>query len=287
MSKLVFGTDPEVFVTERKNDKEYAIPMPHFFSEYGIKPVEVDELKKHPVLIKRDDYKVIMDGVSFELNVRPASDAKSLHATISNALDEIGNFADKYGYNLSVKPTVNYEFNRFFKPDDDMLFQCGIFGCDKDKDAILESYDSPEIDAVEHEYRYGGGHLHISDDNELVNIYPVAFVKFLAIFCGNYAVANSKYPTLEHLRAWKYGQPGRYRIQKYPNKVVGVEYRTPSNNWISELSYIEGMLHHANLAYEALKNKRSDIILDYIDDTIKAISDTNINLANQVLSSIS
>lgn len=287
MNNLLFGSDPEVFVTETKDGNDYAIPMPHFFSEYDIKPVEVDDIGKHPVLLKRDKYKVIMDGVAFELNLAPASNARDLFTCINDALSEIGELADKFGFKLTIKPTVLYDFYRFFKPDNDMLFQCGIFGCDKDNDAILKSYDSPEIDATEHKYRYGGGHLHISDNNELIKAYPVAYVKLLAIFCGNYAVSTSKFPDLERLRAWKYGQPGRYRIQHYPNKVVGVEYRTPSNNWISDLNIIEGMLEHARLAYEALKNNRNDIIKEYLDSTVKAISDTNINLANQILSSIS
>lgn len=283
---LTFGSDPEVFVCENYRDQDYAVPVPYFFSNHNVKPISIDVQRKHPVILKGKDYKVIMDGVAFELNVKPTNTAKDMFNIFTQALDSINDLAEKYKYKLVVKPTVRYDFNKFFKENDFMLYQCGIFGCDKDMDAILLDYDSPEIDAVKHTYRYGGGHLHISDNNELINRYPVPFVKLLAVTCGNYAVATSKYPDLEKLRAWKYGQPGRYRIQNYPNDIIGVEYRTPSNNWISDLNIIEGMIEYANKAYSYLQNTRVDIIEDYLNDTIKAIGNTDIALAKSILNSL-
>lgn len=284
---LLFGSDPELFVTEKKGGKDYAIPVPHFIREFGAPILDIDNAQKHPVLFREDNFSIMMDGVAFEFTLPPTKTAKKMYNNIQEGIATLSNYVSNYGYNVTIKPTVNYDYNRFYSEDDILFYQCGIFGCDPDKDAILgDGYDSPEIDVTNHEYRYGGGHFHISDDNKLIRRYPIPMIKLLAICQGNYSIATSPYPELEKKRAWKYGQPARYRIQNYKGGQIGVEYRTPSNHWISSLETVEGMYHYAERAYNYLKEERIDVIEEYLDATVEAINSADSLLSKQILNSL-
>lgn len=283
---LLFGSDPEYFIG---NKEDYVVPVPFFIYERGIDPVEWDQTTDknyvHPVILKEDDFKVIMDGVAFELTLPPVgeSEYKKFFNNTQKALKSIEDFATRFNLQLICKPTVNYKFYDFFEAGNRLKEHCGIFGCDPDQDAILENYSCPEINVREHKYRYGGGHFHISDKEEVIKKYPKPFIKLLAIFCGNYSISNSSYPDLEKLRAFHYGQPGRFRIQNYPNGMSGVEYRTPSNSWLIKEDIVFGMFEQAKKAYKALNDFRVDIIEKYLDQSISAIQNANQELSKEIL----
>jgi hypothetical protein len=288
MNKLLFGSDPEYFITETIEGKEYAVPVP-FFIENGLaNEVGYDETRKHPVLFKENGYNIIMDGVAAEFNVKPAHTPKELFNTIQSGLQRLGDFASQFGYNVSVKPTVFYDFAKWYKEGNKALEWCGMFGCDPDRDAIVETYDSPTIDVVKHIYRYGGGHLHMSDDNFVLDKLPLPTIRILAIMVGNYCIANSPYPELESLRAFRYGQPGKFRIQNYPNGVSGIEYRSPSNVWTANLDMMEGVFYWANRAYELVQNRDKAVVIlnEYLDQTIMAFKNNDQSLSKSILSAI-
>jgi hypothetical protein len=287
MDNLLFGSDPEVFVVEKKDNKEWALPVPFFINNYHAPVLEIDQDHKHPVLFKDNNYAIMMDGVAFEYTLPPVKTARDMFNNIQSGLNRLRDYASKLGYEVSIKPAVNYDFDRFYSERDTLSVQCGLFGCDRDWDAVLgNNYDSPSIDATKHPYRYGGGHFHMSDYNQLLRDYPIPMIKFMAICQGNYSIAHSKYLPLEKLRAWKYGQPARYRIQNYKDGITGIEYRTPSNHWIETLETIEGMFSYAQKAYSYLAARRLDIINEFLEPTIKAISEADASLANRILTAL-
>lgn len=288
MDNLLFGSDPEIFVCETINNEEWAVPVPYFFEHLGVKEIGFDKTRKHPVILRNERTKVIMDGVAFEFNTTPTNDPKIFYQDVQDTISMVDEFAKQFGYHAVVKPAVKYDFFKYYKPDSELLSWCGVFGCDPDIDAILQDYNSPEIDVTNHIWRYGGGHEHISDYNKLIKDYPNPFIKLLAIYVGNYSVANSPYPELEKQRAFKYGQPGRYRIQNYPDGTTGVEYRSPSNVWVSQLDLIEGMFNQTYKAYELLHDPKvgKKVIDDYLPSTIQAIAEVNPELSKSILSSL-
>lgn len=268
---LTFGSDPEIFVCETIDNEDWCIPVPHFLENLGVPEIGFDKTRKHPIILKNDSTNVIMDGVAFEFNTKPHTNAKDFYKDIQAAIELVNEFAEKFKVHVTIKPAVKYDFMKYYDPNSKLLSWCGIFGCDPDKDAFFEEYNSPEIDVVNHLWRYGGGHLHISDDNKLIKDYPVPYTKLLAITCGNYSIASSPYPELDKQRAFKYGLPGRYRVQNYPNNVTGVEYRSPSNVWINSLESVEGMFYWAEKAYDYLSNPKKGLAL------INEFAETTIN----------
>ena len=287
-SYLLFGTVPEYFIIEKIDGKEYGIPVPQFIEKLGVNEIGFDETRKHPKIIASEEFNVIMDGIAVECNFTPSKTPVEMYKKAKSAIDAINELATRFDYSVSLKPTVHYNFDKWYNPKSKLFAWCGIFGCDADRDAIVEEYNSPELNVREHPYRYGGGHLHLSDNNTLLNLHPAPMVKILAILVGNYTVANSPYPELEKLRAFKYGQPGRYRVQNYKGDIKGVEYRSPSNVWTTDLGLTEGVFEYSNKAYEYLKDpkKAVELMEEYLPSTISAIANVDQNLAQSILSSI-
>jgi hypothetical protein len=248
----------------------------------------MDEQQKHPVLFHdKQRYKIMMDGVAFEFTLPPTTSAMEMYNNIKAGLDRLREYASAFGYEVVIKPTVHYDFERFYSEETVLQYQCGIFGCDPDLDAVMgDNYDSPEIDARIHPYRYGGGHFHMSDYNVLIKSAPIPMVKFMAICQGNYSIANSKYGELEKLRAWKYGQPARYRIQHYSGEQVGVEYRSPSNHWIESSDTIEGMFYWAERAYKYLTERNIGVIEEFMRPTMDAIANADAGLSQKILDAL-
>lgn len=283
MGKLLFGSDPEIFVVSKDNNE--CVPVPHFIVNEGVPEIGYDETRKHPVILKNDKTKVIMDGVAFEFNTTPTNNSKEFYNDIQDTLNMVGEFADKFNCKVAVVPTVKYDFFKYYKQGDKLLEWCGIFGCDPDEDAIFDNYHSPEIDVTTHGYRYGGGHLHISDNNTLINKFPKPFIKLLAIYVGVYCIAKSPFIDLEKLRTFKYGQPGRFRVQNYPSGITGIEYRTPSNYWTSNEEMINGVMKQSYKAYNKLQNPAAGmaIINEFLSPAVQVIQNCDQILAKDLL----
>ena len=97
---------------------------------------------------------------------------------------------------------------------------------------------------TEHPLRYAGGHMHISTDdtelakliceNEAYNPFTIDLIALFSTTIGLCNIAYSKNPELEKIRQFRFGKPGKWRYQIYSGGFVGVEYRTPSNSWITD-----------------------------------------------------
>lgn len=288
MDKInLFGTDPEYFVVEYIDGKPYSVPVP-FFVENGLLPeIGFDEERKHPVVYKCNDFKIMGDGVAFEANPTPSKTPKEMYEKIQNVLNTIREMVSPFGYEVLVSPTVYYDYARYYRREIRSLEWCGLFGCDADKDAILgDEYTSPEIDVSKHIYRYGGGHFHLSDLNKLIKDYPMVMIRLLAMTVGVSSIVNSTKPIEEKLRMFKYGQPGRYRVQDYPDGNIGVEYRSPSNLWTEKLETIEEMFYWGNKAYELLQNPEEAVnrLDNYLDLSVQAITNVDKELGSFILS---
>jgi hypothetical protein len=291
--ELNFGTDPEFFAVYERDDKQYALSPALLESYSGIKPI-IEDIK-HPMYLNYEDFSWMQDGVAFESTYKKVfKNAKELFTTVNNSLDCLNEFVSKLNFEgqeikLYKKPVVSIE-PQLYLPllSDQKIFQGFIFGCDKDWDASDINYKCKTVDVLTHEYRYGGGHLHISGISDLYEKILVS-IKLMACTVGLFHVANSNFPELEKQRATTYGKPCRYRPQKYKDGTLGIEYRTPSNSWLSfSVEKIDEMLDWANKAVFYLINPQigQEILEDLFPEACNAIVNSDQDSAKKILSQL-
>jgi hypothetical protein len=287
---LQYGSDPELFATYNEGKRRFVYPPSALEKFEGVKRVEGSD--KHPVFIKTADYNIIMDGVAFEINLtQPHHNLKHFYDMLQTAAAHLEDFLGKYGYGVVKEPVVAFDYNKFWTKElskDERFMQGIIFGCDPDKDAFDVDWLANVLDVAQHPFRYGGGHIHLSGDDNIAE-FPLPFVRLLAITVGNFCIANSPFPELEKMRAKYYGKPGKYRVQHYANGTEGVEYRTPSNSWLNyDFDLFQAIFEQVDTALDYLKNpkKGKEILNDYTRPTIEAITSANKELSFSVLSQL-
>ncbi len=283
-NEITFGTDPEFWMVD---SKDFCVPPIAIEREYGIKPVKDDV--KHPVYIDTGKWYVMMDGAAFEIGLKqPHKDSGGIYYSIQEALAATDKLASKLNLNTLVSPVVKFDPQKHYVDKDEKYQQAVIFGCDPDKDIFDINYECKTIDVSNHGYRYGGGHWHVGHrDPRIVkimqaNIEPA--IKLLAIFVGNTVVSRCLNPELERQRGEYYGKAGRFRTPPH-----GIEYRTPSNSWISNRYTIEDMIRATRTAMYWLfhPNQGGKMIIDtYAEPTIQAINSTDRRLASDILNKV-
>lgn len=299
--KLLYGCDPEFFAVIENSGKNLAISPALMEKFCGLKWLETDDEHKHPIYVKTEEYSWMQDGVAFELTLRkPHESAAKLYETIQLALSHLEDFLSGFKFegkelNLFKKPVVDLNPAMYLPFLDELsIYQGFIFGCDPDEDAILPEYICQTIPVAEHEYRYGGGHIHTSG-SEYFKAYPRVATKFLAITAGNYATAKSPFHKEDLQRVSTYGMPGRFRPQTYkrgtPQETFGVEYRSPSNAWCSlPKENVEELFAWVNRGVElfeqAVESNNAEVLNAFLGKTIEAITTANAELATQTLNEI-
>lgn len=296
---LYFGCDPEVFSTIVDDNKEYVISPALMEKFCGIKPVYVDRHYKHPVYIKneQENFSWMMDGCAWELTLlKPFSDLHEMFQTIQKSLEVLGNYLSGLKFqgmdvNLFKKPVVNIYPGMYLEYLDELpIYQGFIFGCDPDFDAGDKEYNCKTLDVQTHPYRYGGGHIHFSLKNTILteNINPN--VKLTAIFLGNFCTSKTLFPAEDLQRVLTYGKPLRFRPQHYGKSGYhGIEYRSPSNSWLSLneedfADLFKQIRKVIKLIYNPAVGEK--IVKEFLSDTEKAITNADINLAKSILERI-
>lgn len=286
---LKFGSDPETFASYTEGNKSYVVP-PAYLRRFAGLEYTPDPEGRHPKFMIEDGITVHEDGAAFEFTVPPANSLgevlKTIHKGYQMLQDRI---LSNYNFSLKIIPTINYEVNRWreFYNDEEFL-QSILFGCDPHKLAWdVEKEDAP-VDASRHKYRYGGGHIHISGE-DVFKENSVLCARTLDMTVGLAALAFSPVPELEKIRTFRYGLPGVWRPQAYPDGSFGMEYRSVSNAWTnpenSQLAQqVEKWLMFAldKFLLNDLE-KAEDLLIDLRSPLIKAISTSNQKLAKQLL----
>lgn len=276
---FTLGSDPEFFVSENG----YCVPSVVKILDGEIKPIVDDP--KHPVIVKTENFNVIVDGVALEVNFKtPFKSFVEIKENFWQAV-ELSRLLYK---EVSVIPTIKFNLSQFSKYlGNELFFQGVIFGCDPDRDAFNVKWTARIIDALTHNLRYGGGHIHFGfpPNVELSEKDIVKFVRMCAVLFGNFIISNSVNTELVKLRAKYYGMPGKYRFQQYKNGQIGVEYRTPSNDWLNfDNSKIKEMDDLADILYQNFYSKKSKLLeKEILNATVEAISTANKEMSKQIL----
>ena len=289
---LNFGLDPEYFASYTGEDGNPLVISPAMLEVDGqIKPIAGD--LKHPVFLETNLFKFIMDGVAFELTVKaPKKSAKEIHSILKDSHEALEEFLSKLSWNgqklsLYKKPVININPKIYLdKISDERIYQGFIFGCDPDLDAQESDYHCGTISVEKHPYRYAGGHIHLSDsDSNLLYEECRAAIKLFGIFVGTFCLANSPYPEQEKIRATTYGRPFRFRQQKYPGGINGVEYRTPSTSWTSfSLEKMEELFEMVKMVPRTMENVPAtmELFQNYLPLVEPAIVNADQELAKKV-----
>ena len=212
------------------------------------------------------------DNVMVELCPKPSDNAKEFTANILQLnLQAEEYMSEIMGAPVILKalPTVEFEGDVLASQSAQEL------GCDRDYLAVPGAVISrlPLTARKLGVHRCGGGHIHMS--------YGVTAAKppSLAVQLSDLTLG-----TLEATfgsqgkRRDYYGMPGLFRPKTYGN-IRGVEYRTPSNLWLENATYIDAMATNA-IATEAVLKNESDtdimalIVVQHEQLVVRSVLDT-------------
>ena len=286
----LFGTDPEFFVT---NSAGICIPPALLkynksLETFGFSdPEDVpEEEKRHPIYYKDDELLIIEDGAAFEFTVTPSKEPYELYYKVARGKEILKNLVSPLGLSVYDKPAVSFDPQVLFINgvlNEYLMWSCR-FGCDRDLDIYSGAY-SENVDASLITQRFGGGHFHISPIEHYK--YPLV-ARLFDIFLGSTFISFTKYPEEEKARQKFYGRPGKIRLQTYKNNVEGIEYRPPSNSWLSNLDTVKLMFNSAKSALTLAEdeNKSINFLDKYLDRVINNMLTFNQEDSKLVLSEL-
>jgi hypothetical protein len=293
MSKILFGSDPEcAAMYTGKDGNSYALPPYFFRKNLG---VQASDDEKHPVFMEGDGWKAHEDGANFEFSIHPSHDPLELFQRIQEAANSVSQtilqpWGEYCQPTLQFLPSVNWESSRWENMPED-FFMSTTFGCDPDRDVYDFQAEPRMEDARTHPWRYCGGHIHVSGSSKIM-VDPLMAVKCMVISAGLAATAFSDVPDLERQRVYRYGRPGKFRVQNYgpdnpfgPEYAIGIEYRTVSARWAGNWEIAQKVLHWAELGITTLfeTSLGEEIHGEIYQPSIQAIVTADQELAQELL----
>lgn len=208
---FVIGTDPEVFVRDKKTKR--------FVGANGLIP----GTKEKPVRLARSLCKGQVDGMALEFNPPPVESAPSFAGFIHEGKRGLNYAVNHRGLEIVIQTTVEFDQQEW----DRAPKEAKVLGCDPDFCAWrgVHVNEPPNADV---NYRTGGGHISIGwgkDFNITEDFKEVcgAFAREMDALNG---VASLLYDQ-DTKRRELYGKAGAFRPKPF-----GVEYRTLSNSWV-------------------------------------------------------
>lgn len=252
MFDTIFGTDPEVFVIDEGRN---CIPPAALKEDFGMEFVD------EKVIIDGGDWTIIEDGAATEINLAPSNESDVISDRINRALKELRAVMKKrFDLDIVVYPTVSFDTKKYWENRGEEFRDCVRFGCDPDLDIYSGKY-STEISADNVPERFGGGHIHMQAPEDNLGLFDETYYHttlLMDLIVGNSAVAfkrpNTDWIVAEKKRLKYYGKPGKIRLQEYPDGTKGIEYRTPSNFWITNPVFTDGLLTLMNTVFNLSKN---------------------------------
>lgn len=218
MSVFKIGCDPEIFLTKKKTP----------FSAHGVIP----GTKKEPEPCKDGAYQV--DGMAVEFNTDPVDlNVGSFEAFNNKVVSVMGQMKDqvkKFDPDLKFNISSVQDFGK--EVMDSQPDTAKELGCDPDWCAYtMEHNPRPKADEVT--FRTASGHIHVGWGEGIPVEHPdhlkicSDFVKMMDATVGMFMTIIDADPRRREL----YGKAGAFRPKPY-----GVEYRTPSNLWLTNKS---------------------------------------------------
>jgi hypothetical protein len=205
------GVDPEMFVVDYKGKIVSAIGL-------------IGGSKNSPREVSLGA--VQEDNVMAEINITPASHVEDFQHNIHVVLTQLDKILGETGHSYDKKFRTAHAFTSDALDDP----RAHTFGCDPDHN-IYTMEQNPVIDSKKvGNLRMCGGHIHLGfDAPDAHPLLRTLAVKWMDILVGGPLAAIDP----DRVRSDFYGKAGNYRPKPY-----GVEYRTPSNFWLSDQNLI-------------------------------------------------
>lgn len=210
-----FGADPEFVIVEKATGTP--VPAHKFFG---------DKYHKKQVETVRGPAALFRDGFNLEINV-PPQDCRAL--LVAGMKDAVVAAKAHLGpaFDLVSPQSVAVDLS-FVKDAPEDVQQ---FGCEPSYCAYRLVPKVPDINAVDHPFRYAGGHMHFSLDARGFIKNPdnhIDIIRLLDLYLG--LPLTALFGDANSIQRRKYyGQAGEFRTQDYKGdgSLIGVEYRTP------------------------------------------------------------
>lgn len=224
MNSLTLGCDPEVFIVSADGTPISSI------GRFG-------GTKAMPMPIDGEGNAIQEDNVAVEFNTPPCKSADDYIKHIRKNLAFIEERAAEQGLKVLVTPSLTFSDAELEHPD------AQTFGCEPDFNAYQGGAVNPRPHADDPNLRSAGGHIHVQIDDKDMDILTV--VKAMDVFVTLPLMRHDK----DNRRRELYGKPGAYRKKSY-----GVEYRTPSNVWITSDDLIRMVWSNTDRALDWVKS---------------------------------
>lgn len=252
---FLIGADPEVFVVNKKTNK--IVPGIGLIGGNKLSPRQVDRGALQE------------DNVMAEFNIDPAQDSFTFRRNIKEVLRQLDVTLEKTGheYDKSFRTSHQFSLDELKDP------QAQRFGCDPDFNAYtLEENETIKPDKIG-KVRMCGGHIHIGmpspDAHPMTRIMTA---RWMDILVG--APLSRLDPDIT--RRQFYGKAGNFRVKEY-----GIEYRTPSNFWLSSDNLMKFVFENSLLAATRGNSREPISIYDaggrYTPELIREIIDLSDN----------
>lgn len=250
MSKALtikMGCDPELFVKSKIDGK--------FVSAHDLLPGTKDK----PFPVKCGAIQV--DGVAAEFNIEPALTAFAWVSFISQVLAQLKERLPDH--TLEIVPAVTFDPNYFYTLPETTR----ELGCNMDYNAWTGQPNDPP-DGVSTTMRTASGHIHIGWTEDMDPRDPehiedcCMIVKQLDYYLGVPSLLWDNDPR----RRLLYGKAGAFRPKPY-----GLEYRTLSNRWLTNVPLQQWVYSSALTALQYMisgQNRAADKYNDLAQDII-------------------
>lgn len=218
--KVLLGADIEVFLKDKETNE--------VVSAEGI----VKGSKEAPFAFKDGGFATSLDNIMVEFNIPPASTPDSFAENIDIALDYVRKSIPE-NLDILIMPAARVD-RKWLQTENALLF-----GCDPDYNAWTMGDINPRPDATT-DLRSCGGHIHLGYPKHDVMM-NMGIIRAMDIHIGLASILQEP----DNERKQLYGRAGAFRNKKY-----GVEYRTPSNYYISKPELTKWVFNNAMAAYE-------------------------------------
>lgn len=166
------------------------------------------------------------DNVTVEYNIPAVDDVERFVWANQLMLEEIRHIGEGLGLKSVIASSANFTEDQLADP------RAQVFGCDPDFDA-WELEPNPKPEAANKTLRSAGGHIHLGME-DASNKQKILAVRAMDLLVG----VPLAFLDRKSERRALYGRAGACRFKPY-----GVEYRSPSNFWLTD----EKLMHQVGL----------------------------------------
>lgn len=231
MDKVMIGSDPELFL---KNADGKII------SAIG----KIGGTKKRPKPVKElgRGFAIQEDNVLVEYNTPPVSRVDQWLIAHQRMLDFLREKVGQLGLGLDISASHSMDEDQMDSP------RAWVFGCEPDFD-VWKLEMNPKPMAKDKYLRSAGGHIHVGYANPSPS-QSIKIVRALDMYVGAWLAEKDP----DTRRRELYGRAGACRFKPY-----GVEYRTPSNFWLSSEELVRGVYLRVIAAVENYNGVNGDL----------------------------